>query len=293
MTNVRPRLIHKSFRWFCLQPYFKGKSRVENILSKIIPLSHSNVIADFPDGFHMTLNFNSPYEKWLYYHNCELDTYTFIKKFLKPGMVFMDCGANMGFYSLVAASSVTSSGHVYSFEPTPSTFARLQKNLNESKFKNIQAFACALGETKGEAHIFQLDSFNHGMNTLAPMHKEAIDTATCHVFSLDGMLSEQKIQKPNLIKLDVEGSELAVLRGATKLLKDPSAPTMIIELSPITTSRFGYKPEDIIDFILSVRNFSVEWIHHGKRHPVTLKKKLPHYSVLGAMHGSNYTFYPR
>ena len=114
MTNVRPRLIHKSFRWFCLQPYFKGKSRVENILSKIIPLSHSNVIADFPDGFHMTLNFNSPYEKWLYYHNCELDTYTFIKKFLKPGMVFMDCGANMGFYSLVAASSVTSSGHVYS-----------------------------------------------------------------------------------------------------------------------------------------------------------------------------------
>ena len=100
-------------------------------------------------------------------------------------------------------------------------------------------------------------------------------------------LYEKKKSKENSLDFD------DLLLKATKLLKDPSAPTMIIELSPITTSRFGYKPEDIIDFILSVRNFSVEWIHHGKRHPVTLKKKLPHYSVLGAMHGSNYTFYPR
>ena len=103
---------------------------------------------------------------------------------------------------------------------------------------------------------------------------------------------EENIPQPDLIKIDVEGSELNLFKGANKLLTSPNPPTMIVELSKGTMHRFGYEPEDLLEYILSIKDYKISWSFLGKKYSVNPNRPLPHYKLLGENYGGNYIFEP-
>lgn len=151
-----------------------------------------------------------------------------IKKIVKPGDTVIDIGANIGYTSLIMQKALNNTGSLMSFEPLPDLFNKLKNNLalNSYSSSNLKIFNCALSDTTGEAEITIPADFdgNDGIATLensASGKKLKIATKT-----IDSLDLKEKIK---LIKIDVEGHEPAVLRGAGELLKSGLVENIIFE----------------------------------------------------------------
>lgn len=131
------------------------------------------------------------------------------------------------------------------------------------------------------------------MNSLAPAEGCRTVLGMCEVRALDELIAAGEMDAtPDLVKIDVEGSELDLLRGAERLLREGPAPTLILELSRAKTRRFDYRPEDLLAYLLSVRSYRIKWWFLGRAHVVDVSRPLPHYAALGPDHGANYVFHP-
>ena len=188
----------------------------------------------------------------IYYQGVsEPETAEFIRRVLRPGEVFVDIGAHLGEYAILASMLVKPAGCVHAFEPRPDFFQSLETNLRLNKCENVWACAEAVCKETGVAD-FELDpepskSALQFKNTEARGH-EVIQVRT---ITLDYYFSHGDMARPNLIKIDVEGAELSVLQGARSLLAKPpsEAPLIIFEYEPRNTRRFGYPAEEIIRFL--------------------------------------------
>jgi FkbM family methyltransferase len=173
----------------------------------------------------------------------EPETTSFLNAFLKPGMVFVDGGAHIGEYSLRAARLVGPGGAVHAFEPSPENFEFLKRNLEQNGLANVRARCAALSESNGKLSFRKesdptLNRLQTGSDDAQPPH--GVITVDC--CRLDSYWARE--EKPiNLIKLDVEGAELMVLRGTEHLER---LPVWIFEYSPENYARFGYEPGQIL-----------------------------------------------
>ena len=151
----------------------------------------------------------------------------YLHHFVRPGMVVVDGGANYGIYTLAAATLVGSSGRVLSFEPGAESFSGLMKNIKLNKLTNIGAYRAALSNRDGRTHLYHVEpgpnSFSIGRPTNKAVSSEEVVTRT-----LDEVFREENIDDVGLIKLDVEGAEELVLRGATQIISH-SRPVIIFE----------------------------------------------------------------
>ena len=283
VPNSYARLIRK----FALLPYFKGKSRLENLFEKLVKLPKIEQGTDFPYGFKMYLNPDSGWEKSYFIRDKELDTTLFLKNVLSQNQVFWDIGANIGFYSLLAAKLVGVKGHVYSFEPTPSTYQRLQKHILDNSLQNqISALQYVLGSKRGQAQLVEPSDINHGMNYFLP----ATSGQSLHeIESVDHLIENRNLKAPNVIKLDVEGAEFEVLKGAEQTLKK-SAPQLVIELCEENLKRFGSSTQELLKFLLGCQPYHISLCFRNKWIEVDPAKPLPHIKLLGDDHGYNYMF---
>lgn len=185
-------------------------------------------------------------EMWAgqYFERHELD---FLLDMLAPGMTFVDVGANVGLFSIPAAMKV-GGGRVFAFEPSPSTYGLLVRNARLNHLTNLHAVRSALGDYAGEAVLNVNVAGKDGLNTIGkPTHplceiarKEAVPITT-----LDTFLRENGITHVDAMKIDVEGAEPLVLRGAIELLARPDAPLTLFECSHLS-SGFGYHPVESV-----------------------------------------------
>ena len=177
----------------------------------------------------------------------------FVTGFLKPGMVFLDIGANIGQYTLLAAHQVGPTGQVHSFEPSGRMYSELQynvglNNLSDNCFLN----QVAVSEKKGSARLSQYEPGAEVFGSLGNhrrMPRSIIGSEEVKTITLDAYVREQRIPKIDLIKIDIEGGELPALRGAEWILCQADAPTIVLEMSDINTVGFGYKALDIWDYL--------------------------------------------
>lgn len=148
-----------------------------------------------------------------------------------PGSIVLDIGANIGFFSCVIARN--SDVHVLAFEPDPKNFAQLQERLNKEKLADrVQAYPIALSDTTGVAKLYISD--------LAPTDHKLIDTRSTSSVevttkTLDQFMNEHprnRERRISLIKIDVQGAELMVLRGMHQTLKLNGYPPILVEYSP-------------------------------------------------------------
>lgn len=185
-------------------------------------------------------------EKWitpaiLQSHEYEPRTSDFIKRWLKPGQTFVDAGANIGYFTILASKIVGEDGRVYVFEPSISNFKVLKANIQLNKCSNITVINKALLDKAGQSRLYAIDPTSHGQlylqealvgdkplglqghkpkDVLAKNDYEEVET-----IRLDEVLSTP----PDMVKLDVEGSEVLAIKGMVKLLGKPNDMTMLLE----------------------------------------------------------------
>ncbi len=139
-------------------------------------------------------------------------------QWLRRGMVFYDIGANIGFFTLIAASIVRNEGKVFSFEPEPELVPRLKEHIDRNGFSNVSVVQAGLWSATRRAMFVRADpgmSPDRGTGSLAPDKSEE-NSVSVPCIALDDFVRDSP--PPDLIKCDVEGAEVEVFEGAPRLL---------------------------------------------------------------------------
>ncbi|MDM7998657.1 MAG: FkbM family methyltransferase [Dehalococcoidia bacterium] len=144
-----------------------------------------------------------------------------ISDLAKDGMTVLDIGANEGYYSMLSAKAMHDKGRVLAFEPDPDNARWLRKNIEVNGYQCIQVHEYALSDNEGEVTFYPaggVGSLVHTDSPLAYFHGPS-EAITVRTRTLDNVLLEAGITNVDLIKIDVEGADLLVLRGARRTLE--------------------------------------------------------------------------
>jgi len=180
-----------------------------------------------------------------------------ISKLLRPGMVFFDVGANIGVFSIIASKIVGPSGQVHSFEPDPLNFRRLVNNIRENNAINIRANRIALMDREGTV---ALRSFaKNGLGAFSSVGEPVARKSLARIISqpvtsstLQRYASGMGIRRIDVMKVDVEGAELMVLKGGEKLLRVTKAPAIICEFNASAVKALKYDLQELRYYIESL-----------------------------------------
>jgi FkbM family methyltransferase len=160
----------------------------------------------------------------------------YLGKFLSAGKIFIDVGAAFGIYTLVASKLVGKSGRVIALEPTAQSFVVLRRNIALNGLTNVLALPLAASLMKGKARLYH--GPEPGSNSLG---KDASSGGGCeevHTECLDRLMQQAGVEHVDLIKMDVEGAEELVLRGANRVVTSMH-PAIIFEVYPVAAARLG------------------------------------------------------
>lgn len=193
--------------------------------------------------------------------NYEPDLINYLKRILRPGMICVDIGANVGYLTILMAKRVGTQGHVLSFEPTQRSYNALCRNVRLNNLTNVAVHQLALTDHDGTLDFHEgppdYDVYNTAGNISHPSAQRVVfkkSIVPCK--TLDNYLSENKIQQVDLIKIDVEGGELLALKGMETTLEHNPHINLIVEFADQTTQGFGYQAKEI-GFWLEERGWSL------------------------------------
>jgi FkbM family methyltransferase len=165
----------------------------------------------------------------------------FLLHFLRPDDLFVDVGANVGSYTILACSAIQSRG--IAFEPVPSTYARLVENIRINQAEDRVACINKGVGAGQEAVVFS--SHSDTTNHVIASGEQCENTITVESTSLDAALIGEN---PSLIKIDVEGFETRVLEGAQEVLRNHALNAVIMELNG-SGARYGFDESRILDLM--------------------------------------------
>jgi len=167
---------------------------------------------------------------------------------LSPGDVFYDIGANIGFFSLVAAQRVGVRGRVYAFEPVLGNATAIVRNAKLNGIDKIEVFREAVGATTGRGQLLLARHIGGAVLASAGAPPDMRGRIEVDVIALDDVIVRRNLQPPTLVKIDVEGAEIDVLRGMTGTLR-MHHPNVIYEIDDATRSGLERKAGDIAAFM--------------------------------------------
>jgi FkbM family methyltransferase len=169
-----------------------------------------------------------------------------VRRLLKPGGVFLDVGANKGDFTILAASIVGAAGRVVSFEPAPDNFVWLEASISLNGCGNVELHRLALSDEDGITRLYL--GRRSGTHSLLPLAENDMGALEVQAKTLDGFLSDAAIDRVDLIKLDVEGFEMHVLRGARATLERTGDVALLIDIHP----RLGVDPKEVAGYLGSL-----------------------------------------
>jgi FkbM family methyltransferase len=174
----------------------------------------------------------------------------FLKKTVGKDWTCIDIGANIGYFSLLMGRLVGPTGQIYAVEPTPSTYKMLVENIQLNSLSNTRHEQLALSDHNGslQFHIGPpgYEVYNSAGEITHPAAMDQVFKAiTVPCETLDNYCSRQKIKRVHLIKIDVEGDELSVLRGMDDTMKTNPEMILVVEFADQTTAGFGYQAREI------------------------------------------------
>jgi FkbM family methyltransferase len=158
----------------------------------------------------------------------EAGTLDFMKKYINQGDTFVDIGASVGMMTMMAAKLVGNEGRVLAFEPQLTRFTCLNLGVKNNSFDNIKIFKYGLSDRASQQTLFFdgcSPTFIHGNNKdISDTNCEIVDTLT-----LDSIIKRENIKRVSMIKIDVEGFEERVLRGAKSIIRSHTPPIIFFE----------------------------------------------------------------
>lgn len=243
--------------YFSVYKYLNPKKLV------LIETKYSNkMYVDSNDqGINQTLIMTGEYEKF----ESEL-----FRQEVKPGMTVLDIGANIGYYTLLAAKLVGKKGKVYAFEPEPYNYSLLEKSIKINKYNNVIAFQKAVSNHSGTIKLHLLkDMSTHRIYKT----QDSISEIDIQAVNLDTEFKNNE-DKINIIKMDVEGAELIVLQSMNNILSQSKSLKIFIEFSPILITATGHSPEEFNE--LKKYGFNFFYINEDRKkiEPITIKESI-------------------
>jgi len=199
----------------------------------------------------LLLHRNSRYCQLLRPGDFEAAEQDFLRRFLRSGDIFVDVGANIGLFTLLAGHLVGPSGRVLAFEPCSSTFNRLLRNVRRNGMSHISCYRLALSNTVGVARLSASRSGFDAWNSLAGsltegiFDEESVPTTTWDAFAA----RYPDYSSLEMMKIDVEGWEMCVLEGAQALLRSALAPHLQVEFTPANALAAGHSCEELFERI--------------------------------------------
>ena len=196
------------------------------------------MICDLSDYVQQQIYFLGVYEPQL--------SHAFVRM-LRPGMVVVDAGANVGQHTLLASTAVGEGGSVHSFEPVPQIFEALSRHVAMNSLRDVQLNRMALWceETELALGLPAGHDGNKGAYSIRAASRESTAVRAPAV-QLDTYVAAQKIQRVDVIKMDVEGAEPFAIRGARETLRE-FAPTIFIEIYGEGLTGMGSSPRELWD----------------------------------------------
>jgi FkbM family methyltransferase len=167
---------------------------------------------------------------------------------LEPGSVFVDVGANIGYFSVIAASVVGEDGAVFAFEPDPANFALFKASVELNGMdQRIHAVQAGLAATDGSGRLY-LSEDNLGDHQI---HRADTERASIPIRLLDGgCYLADRLQRIDLLKVDTQGAEYDVMQGLMPLLRSLSAtPRILIELTPLSLRQGGASGRALVELL--------------------------------------------
>lgn len=243
-----------------IAPTERGGFRLARLARRAVPESQHQGIFQTPDGLRLNLDLRTYPDITMAVGLYELDTARLIHRLLKANSWFVDVGANLGYFTMLAAKWTAPAGRVDAFEPDPINRQRLEQHLHENSLGDrVRIYPIAASSQAGEVELTHPKSAgaNHGMASIYKSLAGDGESFTVPTARVDQVLDGT----PDLIKLDIEGAELAATEGMEKILRAPKPPKLIIEHNPTSCAAAGYRPADIFQKLIGFQpRYRVYWI---------------------------------
>ena len=239
---IRPDFLNSCVRVF--RPLrFPGKAR---LLERFVPGKGERFANIF--GSNMRLDLSDHGQRWIYFGTFERAETRLVKAWLRPGMTVVDVGANVGYYTLLAASCVGTAGRVFAVEPSPYAHNLLCEVVARNALAQVVTLQAALGSAAGEGVLYSPPAGNHSPS-MVPSDRQR--GTMVPVRTLDACLLSWGVDQVDLLKIDVEGFELQVLAGALDSLRAGRICALLCELNDWWLRRAGGSAEELYRFLES------------------------------------------
>jgi FkbM family methyltransferase len=235
------------------------------------------LVARMEEGYWLRISGVSGFE-WKVFDRCfnEPETIRAFTTAIEPAMTVFDIGANVGYYAMLAAALVGPAGRVHAFEPTPDVAQRLAQNIAMNHLSDrIRHLAVAVGSTTCTSELY-LNPDNSEGNSLFASSEHRVSTAV-PVITIDEHVRVNGLRAVDIIKVDVEGAELDVLKGGAGLLSREDAPILFIEFNPSALELAGANTYELYLALnrLGYDCFELEQLTHDSKPVYNVLAKKP------------------
>jgi FkbM family methyltransferase len=228
---------------------------------------------ELPNGTKIILDPTDYFQCMMYYGRYCPEILAIFRRFVKPGQTVIDVGAQVGYFSVFLAELVGASGCVCSFEPDPKPRSWLERSKEINSMNWLRILPLALSSSSGEIDFYI--SQQVGWSTaVAGTHLRDLSTVRVQAASYDSLAKAELVPRSvDFIKIDVEGSEVRVLRGMERTLRE-NRPVLVMEVNEATLSAAGESPVSLIDTARSL-GYSVHHIQTRKYGQMPKLKSVP------------------
>ena len=252
MNNLIVRLIRSNLNRFV---EIRVSRELRRLYSQIWETAKQNgekkVLKFLPNGSKFYCYTDSIVSEKIFSETFENEELDFIAKFLRPDEQFVDIGAHSGLFTIHGAKIVGSKGSIISFEPTPETHKRLVENIKLNNLENVKAFSKAISAQNGCLDFYTIKDGFEAWNSLAPPPKsKSFEKITVETIQIDRIAEmELDFEKSALIKIDVEGWELELLKGGKKLFEMKNAPSLMVEFTDENVTNAGTTCKELYQYL--------------------------------------------
>ncbi|MGF7117962.1 FkbM family methyltransferase [Methanobacterium oryzae] len=225
---------------------------------------NGELITDSKDGRTFIFNFPRDYGAETVYLLGEYETETsnIFKKIIKKDDIIFDLGANYGWYTTLFAK-LAYQGYCHAFEPIEWIFNSLKRNCRINHLDNVFLNQLAVGDSIKEVEMFVFDELPHGHSSISNYASNEYISSKSQMITLNNYISTNDIDKIDLIKCDIEGSELKMLEGATDLFELKKPPIWIFEMNKETSDALGFSPSAILEFLMQFYEYKFFSVENG------------------------------